>query len=513
MRAWLPWILGLGVAICACFPILSARWGAIDDHEIATFLGPDHNLPFTEIPGRIAATEAGHPGGFSRYRPSYFTLRVTEAALWGAHPEIWYAARIVFLAIFLGSLIAVLAPGTSLVEALAFAVLVGTADFWRDIYFRLGPGEAYGALGVGLFAVGFARALQPRPPLRASVLLAAGALIAMGSKENLLLLALPAIYLGWRQRNRRGVLVACLVILAFALFVAVSVYLGVRRHGHVYAEDVSSGGRLRILGDALMGGWNQWSRWWLVGLLAWAAAWLVARLRGRFGAERLLAREGARTLLALVLLLVLHASQVAFYNGQWPPGPLRYLFPGALVAPLMLFAGYRLLVRGAGWLGLPSIVARPVRVLAALAALWLLWPRFQPMRAAAEQTVRTTRAFTASIEMIARAHRRQPSWPIVFASHDVWDFEFIHSVQLFLYFSGVDTPAYLTLDGYSPASFAGGSLEAQLTESLATQAAKGLDPPYLLRPWARFAGPPCYGLGFSGAPPAACESLGVVPKP
>ncbi|HZM02573.1 MAG TPA: hypothetical protein VFC44_06085, partial [Candidatus Saccharimonadales bacterium] len=56
----------------------TAQWGAIDDHEIMRFLGPQDRLRFRDIPSRLMAGEAGHWGGSPRYRPSYYLLRLTE---------------------------------------------------------------------------------------------------------------------------------------------------------------------------------------------------------------------------------------------------------------------------------------------------------------------------------------------------------------------------------------------------------------------------------------------------
>jgi hypothetical protein len=513
-RRWVGFGVGLVLALAATSPILDARWGPIDDHEIVGYLGPDHRLSLGEIPAKIAETEAVHPGGSPRYRPSYYVLRIGETALWGGRPGVWYAARVGMLALFLAAIVWVLRSGASVLELLALAGLVGSYGWWADIFLRMGPAEAYGTLGVGLFALGAAAALRSPRGVLPGLLLFIGGAIAIGSKENFLILLFPSLWVAWRSRRRPWLLVASLATAGYAVFIGVATFLGVTRHGHVYAEDVSGKGRIAVLVDALRGAFVEWGKLWLWGALAWAVIYVTLTLLRRTGAARALLREGWRAVVAIALLVGLHVSQVVFYNGHWPPGVARYYFPGALVAPLLLFVGYRLAVRALQLVRLPAPLVALVRLAAVGLLIWSLPPRFAALRAAAAKSVRFTGAFTAKVDEIAAAHRRHPDWPIVFESREVWDFEFLHSVQQFLRYANVEAPVYLTLVGYGPDTFGQGTLERQLSEWMTHNARDGAPPPSLLRPFADFRGPPCYALGFSGEPSSSgCESLGVVPKP
>ena len=75
--------------------VLSAQWGVIDDHEIIAFLGQDRKLYLHEIFPALKSTEVGDFGSLTRYRPSYFLLRLLECVAWGANPLYWYAFRLV----------------------------------------------------------------------------------------------------------------------------------------------------------------------------------------------------------------------------------------------------------------------------------------------------------------------------------------------------------------------------------------------------------------------------------
>jgi hypothetical protein len=504
--------LGLAVATVAFGPTVRARWAPIDDHEIAWFLGPDRRLPVAEAIPMLLATEAGAPGQGSRYRPAYFTLRIGETVLWGAHPGGWYRARLAMLATFVAALLFVLRRGASVVENLALVSVVVGAIYWIDIFARLGPAEAYGVLGCGLLAIGCYRALHAQPGFLTGFLLCFGGMAAIGSKENFLVLLAPTAFVAWRARRSPSVMIAALLTIAFGLFVAVATYLGIRHHGHVYAEDVSQGGRLAVL---LQGAGALLRRGapYLAGataLTALVAGTLYARNRRSELAA--LGRDVRNAALAVGLLGLLYLSQLVFYNGKWPVGDMRYDFPGVMALPLIAYTGYRLAVNACAHLGLATLAAWARLALAAI-VLAGAPGRLAPLRQAATEQARMTREFTQDLGKVAAASRREPTWPLVFVSHNLWDLEVVISIQRFLRFLGVECPVYLTLSGYRPEDFPEGSLEHRVAFSTAALAREGGNregaDPSMIRPWAEFPGGPCYAVGFNGEPAVpGCTSLG-----
>ena len=133
---------------------LDAKWSIIDDHEIMHFLGSDRNIPFNEIPKLIFQTEIGSYGDSLRYRPSYYVLRIFETFLWGDNPQLWYAARILFLIIFLFVVSSLVTKQLGVFIAVPFTIFIMTGNYWPDILTRLGPSEIYAVPGIALYAYG-----------------------------------------------------------------------------------------------------------------------------------------------------------------------------------------------------------------------------------------------------------------------------------------------------------------------------------------------------------------------
>jgi hypothetical protein len=495
----------LGMVVAVGWPLAQAGWGPIDDHEIANFLGPTHHLGFRRFWHFLAESEAGHPGGFSRFRPSYYFFRLLETAMWGNHPHVWYVARIVMFTLSLASLAWLLRSLLSPVENLLLVAWILTLGFWSDIWARLGPGETYCVIGLALYAVGFDRLFRTRtaldrwaPPASAVMLL--GGVMCVGSKENFVLLLFPALLLlvlELRGARRPSSVIAGGLLLAFIAFVTYGTVLGVKLHGTVYRDDASAGHRFAVLMNGARIVWDGARSWILAALAALVAGGVVAQLRGQ---RRAFLRLAGIVAAAQVVLAGIYVSQYVFYDGRWPSGQWccgRYDFPGILTIPLAYYFGYYWLVASARILGAPAPAVIVARVGAAAALLWMVNGRTFPLYMAARHTVADTMVFTGKLERLAQRCNEHPDWPVVFDSHNVWDYEPIESLQKFLAVYGVHSPIFLRLE-FSSESFAAGSLERNLTVAMETRSREGGW--MMLRPYGELHGEPCLGVGLHGNP-------------
>jgi hypothetical protein len=510
---------GIGISLANLWPCLHAQWGPVDDHEIALFLGPDQRLGLGRFGRLFLQSEAGHPGGSGRYRPSYYFVRLVETMLWGAHPERWYLARILMFGVFLASLIWVLRNRLSFAENLLLALYVATYSTWPDIWARLGPNEAYGALGVGLFVVGVQRVDELRVTsatrrqwLAALALFLLGGAIAVGAKENFLILAAPAAVVALRARRNRWALGAAAVLVAYSGFIAAATVLGVRRHGHVYREDTSVGGRLAVMARGAGAIWDASRTWALLALLLLAVAATVLLVRGRRVQLRRLMLHSGYCALAVAMIGLFYLSQYVFYNGAWPgSGIPRYDFPGVLSAPMAAYIAAYWVVALARAVELPRWLPMGGRIAVMIWVATLISDRGFPLPEAARSTARSTRGFTADLNRIADACRRNAGSPLVLDSYNVWDYEPLASMQRFMYMLGRAPTVYMKLH-YRAADFAPGTLERDLTEQLERLAANGAgdNTSFLLtRPFSEFRGPPCLSMGFHGEPSAGCSAVAV----
>jgi hypothetical protein len=272
-------LLLLGVLLVTFLSIgcnLKAKWGIIDDHEIINFLslGSNGQVGLTEIPRLLVEqTEVGKIT--NRFRPSYYTLRLIEASLWGDRPEIWYAARLVMYAVSALLFWLCLYSWLRFLPAALVSIYCLSLGFWADIWCRLGPGETYCVLSTALFVYAGLRLVNaPQPGAKTGnsefylwgwVIL--GTVAASGSKENFLLLVPAAWFIGlvlWRQGRFSWIAATAMLLLAaWGTFVAVRVFLGVSGAGvDVTGGSVTPGHRVRLFWNVIertlvpVGWWN-----------------------------------------------------------------------------------------------------------------------------------------------------------------------------------------------------------------------------------------------------------------
>lgn len=442
---------------------LQAEWGIIDDHEIVRVLGPTGKVSLAElVEEMVHHREIGSPtGSHPRYRPGYFVLRLIECYLWGEEPAWWYGARLVVFGVSLALYWLLLERWLGSVAGSLTLLAVLTYPFWRDIWCRLGPAEIYAVLGVALYLTGFvAICLSPSASTslfggtggegRDWALLTLGGFVAIGSKENFLLL-LPltwilAVWL-WRrgQLDWRGI-TATLLLTALGMFITAVVGLSLRNSGtDIYGHPVETLGREVLLGLMLRMVWfRPETNYLLLGLIA-VIGWLgYAQLEGK--------REPMRPILwrgmaALTLGGVVLMSQFYFYDGDWPQDN-RYDFPGLVVLPMLIVVLAWMLVKMSEPWPARNLWLRTAFVAGLLALI--LARGYGDLRQGVRANVVRTRTFTARIDHIVERLREDDDRPVVFVSARPQDYEPIISVRRFLRNRLVVNPLYLRLENYPP---------------------------------------------------------------
>jgi hypothetical protein len=514
-RRWLRPVVvgGLALALAGALagPSLRAQWGADDDHEIVTFLGSDGRVSLGELPALLAGTEVGRPGQAVRFRPAYYAVRLLEAACWGDSPAGWYAARIAMLAVTLALCGAVLARGIGPLPASLFLLYALTQRFWADIWCRLGPGETYAALGSALYLAGFQGVWRSGTGGRARdwLLLLAGSLLAIGSKENFLLLALPTVALLallWARRRLGAVaIVASAAILVFSAFVGGSVALALSRAGgDVYGASVTPGYRLALLRDGaglFFAGFSPWDLTAGLAVLAFAAYGLAGpTVLGRIGP---VVARGAGAVLALA---VLYATQYAFYRGA-PRSGTRYDFPGALAAPLALLVVAHSAVALLRALGFDRGPLRGVEA-GLVAGLALVVADRDPLllRQGCMANAERTLAFTGRLGEVAARLREHPEMPLVVAAQGAGSYERVRGLPGFLARLGARNTLVLRMETSAAEDR---PFERRLEDELRVLSRSGGDgyapPPEALPPG-------CFALGIGREPGPPCAGLGTLPR-
>jgi len=514
---WVCWIIiAASSALVTVFLIGSSRqawWGIVDDHEVISYLGPDGQAVMAEFPQMLKNSEIGQLGTYPRCRPAYSVLRVVEIILWDDSPALWYMARMVVffasLVLFwraLGWWIGVPVAGSAVLYCLTY-------PFWGDIFCRLGPGETYCVLGTAMFVfgmVGIVRSVsrtQRQPVWSAAgnwLVLTLGALLAMGSKENFLLMLLPTwALLVWVFRKGRSATwgaVCGSLITGYGALIGFFVIKAVRRTGcDVYAGSARLTDRLALLGSLCRQVAGSVTFWELAGLLLLGGVIVYFRKR-----IREFARPLVRSVVILAGLSLLYASQYVFYNGDWP-NESRYDFPGVLARP---FVWVTLAVLARDIFRLmkvkPALLfAGHVIVLLVLACV-VSKERF-PIRWNCQRNVRRTRLFRECLDGIADRAKLSPVRPLLLVARRRWDYELVLSATRFFAFKGVSNPVHLQLAWEKPESEIL-PIERQLQAEMIEWSQGGRDG---ILPVSRLQkGELCFGVGLSGPPNVACESLG-----
>jgi hypothetical protein len=263
-------VAGLGVVLVVTLiylygPMVSAKFGLIDDHQILSYFGTSKSVSIFDLPRILAAqTEVGSWGHTERFRPVYYTFRILETAWHGLNPAAWYLTRIAIVGAVTAGLgfaaFRAVNAGTesrarqlcSFGVAALTGILVVTLPAWSDIVMRLGPAETYVAPGLMLLCVGIGQAWIARSSSWGWVLMAIGAVIVIGSKEDglILLPVIAAVYLlrfpGGRARITA--IVAGAIVLLFSAYVLLGFLPAVAASGSdVYRNSHSMGKFLREL--------------------------------------------------------------------------------------------------------------------------------------------------------------------------------------------------------------------------------------------------------------------------
>ncbi len=493
---------------------LEASFWQLDDHEIMVYLGEDGEMTLAEAPRLlIEKTEIGKFPTHPRFRPSYYALRLLETRLWGNNASLWYLSRIVLVVLTFSIAWYVLTELMGLLPSALILAYIFTWKAWGDIFSRLGPGETYATVATALFLLGSYLVLKT--PASESgrtrsflgwLLVTVGTIIAMGSKENFLLL-LPIVLILFVVSFKNGksyklALLSTLLIFAYGGLVAFAILSSLAARGtDFYSRPTGFFDRLALFKD--------------IALTTDGIAFLVTI---SFFAVMLIwcYREQKRkdlrrpTWIALLIIglsyLLLYISQYIFYAGIWPTGT-RYDFPGLLYKPVIFVTLIWYAIVFLQHLGVNSSLTRGLRAgLLVGAALYIGTISYTSVRDQGFNNVNRTQAYRQNLEHVAAVLRDNPDAALVIESHFALDYERIISWGRFLQNAyQIDNPIFLRLHGYSSVT-AETPLQENLSlqlEAAARNGERGMSPIYELEHYANN----CFSLQFSGHTETNCQDV------
>jgi hypothetical protein len=503
---------------------LKAKWGVVDDHEIISFLGPSGSMSLARFPKLLMATEFSRPGISQRYRPSYYLLRLGETFFWGDSPFLWYSCRLLLFAVTVMILWWLFSKYVGLFAGMLLTMYIFTFHYWADIWTRLGPAETYAVFGTALYVAGFVRALEViREGENLSrrwsldwLLMLLGAIVAMGSKENFVILLVPTVVLLvilWKKRRLDITsMTASAVIGGFGVFISAAVSIALSKtHKDIYANSVEPVGRLELL---FQGMGNVFSNgYFLAALIAivasTAAVYLYLKQQGDRDRYLLLNRAVAKYFSASAVILFVYISQYAFYSGKWPADN-RYDFPGGLCLPIFILVT-AILLRDIGNVFTGSAYWR--RCVSGLFSLLLcvliIGRGYDPLRADSRVNSEKTQIFSNGMVKVAEILRNDPNSILLFVSSSAWDYEQVYSTALFLQNYGVTNPFYLYI--YQHPKYATTGFEESLASQLLSLSRSGEKNKNFYPMGALDGTRPCYSISFSATQDVVgCRYLGRV---
>lgn len=425
-------------------PSLKAKWWIIDDHEIIAYLGEDQKVGWKEIPQLLLKSELGAIGKSERCRPSYWGLRFSEMALWGAKPEFWYWSRLIMLVAAMWGSWELLCQFLPRSASLLIVFYTYSRSYWADIIFRLGPSEIYSLtflvatllLGV-LIMKKIWWGLQVRAWEWWVWMLVF--ILAVGSKENMIFLTpLPLVMGGWawkKGRVTKSMIITLGLAWGFGLVVVWGIVSGAVIGGRdVYSQSTNLGSRLSLLLSGLKS-------------LGSVKAFMIPTVIS-MGWLAIVTREKREKIIGGLVgfcLVGFYLFQYIFYNGILPTG-IRYDFPALLVVPAMLsWLVYLIYIDGKYFINqrmLEGITTMGLLILVIVNNNGVF------LRRMAEENLARTQNFTSIINQATKDLNNGKEDTVVIESRGLIDVEPAESVSRFLIANGVKDKIFLRLVGF-----------------------------------------------------------------
>ena len=495
------------------FPNLFASWGLIDDHQIIRNLGSDEKMGFSEIPEKLKQTEVFFTKErITRYRPAYWVANLTETAIWGGKAENWYRFRLLLIGTSIFITWYLLSKNIGLALSGIACLYLFTLPSWADTWTRLGPSELYALFGFAIYCLAFYK-IWTYKSAKWWLLLAFGAILSFGSKENFLFLlpaTVPLVYRIWKSRKLTLLPAACTIFIMFSgLSIAVAVIVMLSRTGaDIYGNSVNPAARFL---PKLLARPNQ-----IAAIPVLVSAVLLGGVF--FVRKRVPSLHSALPLLkklflAEVLLFTVWISQFFFYNGGLPFWN-RYDFPGLFARdlgyfflfsiPFALLSIYKF--RFNIWIKSVSLIALTVCV-------WFFFagPGFMHIQNASVENLKKTQSFTKSVHKMIAALKNSPDIPVILHAHTVWDYEPVISFSRYIQTYGAINPVALFFEEQVIAEHMV-EVERMLLKRMEGISKTGdvskIDDRLNFVSVNSVAGRPCFVVDFSGVSTRDCFNLG-----
>lgn len=475
----------------------SAKMGAIDDHEVVSFLGPDQNIQIAEIPSLLRETEVGRWGQALRYRPVYYTLRIVESMLWKDNAVAWYGTRLVLFAIFLTTIWLLLNPYIGTVGSVAFLAYVLAWDYWKDIWTRLGPSEIYCVPALLLFGLAMRAILtSTKSSWQNWILLLLSFVVCVGSKENFFFLLLPLAYLVIRKWNSLNAILKAgsVATILFSVYVIAAMYFATKAAGTTfYHESLSLQERVELAVSMSPRIFYRYKSL-QVALVVFFGS-MLAYFKTKIGGRKDIIRAAYPYLVMMILMGIVVGSQVFFYGAMWPANN-RYDFPGVLAIQISLLLSVlwiiRLLKIKQMWT--PRKICQICLV--GYMVVWSFNKGYFPIQNAAKQNAANTAQYQNQLSTVYQLIKSNPQSLVIFETNSPGTYEKIAATRRYLLYYGAPQLMYFNYSGETSSDSLYGALSKTMTD-ISVNGGEIKDDAWGFRPFKEMpSGAECIGIVF-----------------
>jgi len=444
-------LIGFGLSLFLIGRLVYSGFSILDDHWIVGWFGSD-------LHSRIASTEIAQFGSSQRFRPVMFMALILESWLFGDRTYLYHSLQILWFGFFLSAFAWAGFRSVGAIVGSALLFLVADGRYWGNIWTHsLFPSEQIACLGLGLVIFGYglvwsAFVNQAWSRLdRAAILVGAGTLICVGSKENFLPLVPMGIVLLavlWRRKAiGKATMGICLCLVALQLPICYGIIApNIARPTDMYGNDNSFSHRLAMIFHT-----KRYALRELLALAGGAATWIWA-----WSGRNARTARGTRELMALSFLLLASGVYACweqfFYVGQLPSNT-RYDFPALLVDPILAGAAFYVAMRVRDEVGAVGRQFGPLAV--RFCVILLMIPvavesydhdRLLSIRSAVRISNEHTGAMARDLGRMRSAAQMHPDWPILVRADYPLQYEAVVTLPLWLKHFGVANPASVVVD-------------------------------------------------------------------
>jgi hypothetical protein len=493
--------------------IYQANWGMIDDHEVFNFLGPRLHLPLTEIWSTLLAkTEVGSLQG--RFRPGYYVFKLIETSLWGDNVHLWYLARALGFAIFLGSIWWFMRRFVGLWLSGIATAYMSLLPLWSDVWSRLGPSEIYGATCIGVmvlaaYLIFFSERLRTRNV--SAVALALSTIALAGMKETFVPIAggTLAVFILAGIKKQLSPLVIAILMLAILAAIGGIVFVVSKQVAAIgtdtYANSIEPWPVLAFAGNGLLFAVKK--TWWVCATPMLFVVTLQAIQRK---SHRSWIIASGIAICGYGFLVGMYAIQCALYRSEFPVHS-RYDFPATLLVPLSFcvlacYVFYMMRFFFSGRTVNYAQLATAALLFVGLALGSSGRDHGKTIAAAVQTNIERTNAFYNELQRALRAAERSPESPIILEAYGAGAYEPVFSLMTYLPALGAKNRISVRLH---PDEKSYGKLYdgLQLVLSNLEEAKNGVLTPLQDSLASRARG--CISIAINGAPDAGCSGFQV----